>query len=480
MHDQRPHTPPSPAVKAVRMRSSQDAQSLLDPAMLISNTTTAANPTNNGEERLPATSDSSTLVTVNSSESVVAEKQNEESQEGNDQNKGDLKIEKIAIRSPNKPIARIEDSVEAIDAFEEAIEKVGQLIPAIAEDHISTVETKKQRRVVSKSDTNNDNKNAFKSAAANSASIDSVAARPGKPLQKTRAPSQRQTATLPAQKPKTRRTNAPKDEVDTASTNISKASQSSPPVRASKPRVTSTKRVSSIHKAPFQPIKSTKPPTRPSFELPGDAVARRLKEQREERLKRGDEEPPKKPAFKARTVRLSSAPAVKSTRTSNARISIAKLDAGDSTVSKSRAPLIKPITRSASISTADSIKRLSTTSVPRRDTMTSSNISKRVTSHPPSKGVKTSGNASEILGGDVSAFDLAQQKLRGKEVFNRIRVEQDERERAKREKEEAARKARAEAAERGRIASREWAEKQKLKKMGLEGGSGSKGALAAA
>lgn len=59
--------------------------------------------------------------------------------------------------------------------------------------------------------------------------------------------------------------------------------------------------------------------------------------------------------------------------------------------------------------------------------------------------------------------ELAQQKMRGKEVFNRVRVEQDERDRIKREKEEAAKKARAEAAERGRLASREWAERQRLK-----------------
>ena len=53
-------------------------------------------------------------------------------------------------------------------------------------------------------------------------------------------------------------------------------------------------------------------------------------------------------------------------------------------------------------------------------------------------------------------------------MFNRNRVGLDERERARKEKEEAARKARAEAAERGRIASREWAEKQRMKKVAME------------
>lgn len=42
--------------------------------------------------------------------------------------------------------------------------------------------------------------------------------------------------------------------------------------------------------------------------------------------------------------------------------------------------------------------------------------------------------------------------------------------------EEAAKKARAEAAERGRIASRQWAEKQKLRKVSSENGVGQKAA----
>lgn len=89
-----------------------------------------------------------------------------------------------------------------------------------------------------------------------------------------------------------------------------------------------------------------------------------------------------------------------------------------------------------------------------------------MTSHPLPKVVKASTQAGELSRAELSALDLAQQRIRGKEIFNRVKVEQDERERAKKDREEAARKARAEAAERGRIASREWAEKQRLKKLG--------------
>jgi hypothetical protein len=54
---------------------------------------------------------------------------------------------------------------------------------------------------------------------------------------------------------------------------------------------------------------------------------------------------------------------------------------------------------------------------------------------------------------------------KGKEVYARFGAARDAAENEKREKEEAARKARAAAAEKGRAASREWAEKQRVKKM---------------
>jgi hypothetical protein len=54
---------------------------------------------------------------------------------------------------------------------------------------------------------------------------------------------------------------------------------------------------------------------------------------------------------------------------------------------------------------------------------------------------------------------------KGKEVFPRGWVSEDEAKKLQREKEEAAKRARAEAAERGRLASKEWAERQKRKMM---------------
>lgn len=66
----------------------------------------------------------------------------------------------------------------------------------------------------------------------------------------------------------------------------------------------------------------------------------------------------------------------------------------------------------------------------------------------------------------ATPVDAACLKSKGKQVFNRGKMEKETIERERKEKEDAAKKARAEAAERGRIASREWAERQRKKTMG--------------
>ena len=72
-----------------------------------------------------------------------------------------------------------------------------------------------------------------------------------------------------------------------------------------------------------------------------------------------------------------------------------------------------------------------------------------------------------------TAEDVAHQKVKGKEAFSRPKNEIAAREKERREKEEAAKKARIEAAERGRLASREWAEKQKARKAAEAAAKGS-------
>jgi hydrogenase maturation factor HypF (carbamoyltransferase family) len=70
---------------------------------------------------------------------------------------------------------------------------------------------------------------------------------------------------------------------------------------------------------------------------------------------------------------------------------------------------------------------------------------------------------------------MQQQKQRGKDIFKRESGFATEREQQRRSREEAARKAREEAAERSRQLSREWAQKQKAKKVASAGGVGAGG-----
>lgn len=418
MHDQRLSTPPSPAVDAVKLQINPVTPTpKFDPKTHQSEHNAITIVEENQEDSLADKAQSLAPANMTNSESDNGKSPIGESADGVQEEKDDSFTEQIKKISPVKQVSRIEDSVEAIDAFEEAIEKVGELIPAITNGPLPG-RTRKQ--------------NNFKVTDGSMAT--------------TRASTRNTVA-------------------------ASKASSNSSS-EAAKPAPIARKRVSSIHKAPFQPAKSTKPPTRAIFELPGDAVSRKLKEQREERLKRGEADAPKKTPFKARPVRRSQAPIVKATATSKARMSLAKNFPSDTNTTNDNAPRIKPLIRPASMSFADPNKRLSTLSVVKR----SARASIATSGHTFRNGISTNPaeprKSSVIMAAPTraptttSAPGLAQQqKLRGKEVFNRTRVEQDERDRLKKEKEEAARKARAEAAERGRLASREWAEKQKARKM---------------
>lgn len=470
MHDERPHTPPSRAVNTVNMQSNFVAQTpKFDPFIhKTDHEVTTASAKDHLEDSFVQAIDSRTPANMTHSEPTIGILPTEEAPGNAENEKDDSFIEQIMKRSPVKQVSRIEDSVEAIDAFEDAIEKVGELIPVISNDPRRSGRMKKQGNTTNDSDATKQVGRMSTAARRETLSARSTIAKTKKPTGRPNTVSRKKL--LPSQL--TKDSKAMLDgglEVGPASESKSSATSSS--TGTTKPRTTRTKRVSSIHKAPFQPTKSTKPPTRATFELPGDAVARKLKEQREERLKRGEDEVPKRTAFKARPIRLSQAPIVKSTATSKARMSLAKADAGDSNATMDRAPKIRPAVRPVSISITDANKRLSSLSAAKRVSGISSNTSARLI--PDASLSQTSARRSSIMGAPSRPFttapDLAQQKLRGKEVFNRVRVEQEERDRIKKEKEEAARKARAEAAERGRIASREWADRQKAKKLATGG-----------
>ena len=186
------------------------------------------------------------------------------------------------------------------------------------------------------------------------------------------------------------------------------------------------------------PPKSTKPPTIPNFQLPGEKLAAEQKARKEERLQREAEEAEaaKKLAFKARPApkRNSLIMPVRQTATSQARLAIKDNGSGQT---------VPSLQRPASV-----VENKRRSIVQARSTSTSSSTRNSVVLGPAK----------------IAPVDAATLKAKGREVFNRDKLEKEARDNERREKEEAAKKARAEAAERGRIASREWARKQMEKK----------------
>ena len=157
-------------------------------------------------------------------------------------------VDNIVVRSPAKMVTRIEDSVEAIDAFEDEIEKVGELIPTVNEV-VSPVKIKKA-------------KNSGEDAATKSKNAGVM--KPAKDKAEAFIAKSRPVVAGQENRPRVIRSSTKDSKEGTTRKNTNGASK------------LSAKRISSIHKAPFLPAKSTKPPTRSNFELPGDAISRKV------------------------------------------------------------------------------------------------------------------------------------------------------------------------------------------------------------
>jgi len=253
------------------------------------------------------------------------------------------------------------------------------------------------------------------------------------------------------------------------------------------------------------PPKSDKPLTKPAFQLPGERIAEKLKAQKEERLKR-EAEAPAQPAPKQRPVSISMAPHAKSTKALTKatfelpgsavaeklrikkeerlkRMEEAEAAKKEAALKARQAPVRKPVTvpirqQQPGVTIAPPQPpqapqpQLQPQPQAQRASSLASKRSSMSLSQPPSQSRSTSTSSANrnsviVPKAIVTPVDAAQQKVKGREVFNRDRMEKEARERERREKEEAAKRARAEAAERGRIASREWAERQRKKLMGV-------------
>ncbi|SCV51036.1 uncharacterized protein FFB14_11783 [Fusarium fujikuroi] len=210
--------------------------------------------------------------------------------------------------------------------------------------------------------------------------------------------------------------------------------------------------------APPPRPKSSKPLTKPNFELPGEAISRRKREEREARLKAQEEEEQKKREFKARPVRHSLMPGSIPRETITSLARQGKLPQDEATKT----------------STSTKLKRMSMQG-PRPPTMSEApatqsrgRLSTATSREDLSRATSTSTGSGGGKRTTLTAEEAYQLRLRGKEIFQRDNTSfTRDRERERREREEATRLAREQAAERSRIASREWAGKKRRKELAM-------------
>lgn len=427
--------------------------------------------------------------------------------------KRDSFIEQITFRSPAKPVSRIEDSVEELDKLEDALEELGQAVQPEA-----MASPKKSR----KAEPEASGKALKKQIDAAVKAVAQAARKSSPPKQSPPKPgyaSMRVKSTAPKQRPTVKKATSmifkqPAAESDkslpeevkvkpTAKAIVKRPASLLPPkepAKSTKPPTRSTfelpgeavarklkeqrearlaQRESSedtFHTARAvsgtKTVKSTKPPTKSTFELPGEAVSRRKKEAHEARVKAQEEEERKRREFKAKPLRKSTVPNVAprdtvASRARQSRIGLENMEDGNLSVAKrgsvgAHRPSIQQL-------------KLANMSAPRAP-----GPKEGLTRKPSTKsGPSMSGLH---LQRTVSDKEVLVQRQRAKEIYSRDARMAEDMEREKQEREASARRAREEAAERGRQASRDWAEKQRTKKLaegdkGLSAGYGPGGQM---
>ena len=369
-------------------------------------------------------------------------------------------VEKITSRTPRRT-SRIEDSVEAMDALEDAIEQFSGELPVlddlridspVKDRHDAPSTTKPQSKlktIVSPPATTVASRATSKSPPKLTTS---VKAKP--PVATSTVFKKPATIRQPTAKPlRSVTTNpAPSKRISSIDNRVSMSFSNSPLKPQANIKQRTTSGPLSTSRPGFVPAKSNKAPTTSTFVLPGEVYAAKLKAEREAK----QEEPETRKQFKARPVpkgRPSLVP--RENKASQARMGVV---------------FSAPIKATSVESTSKRVSSLDVAKVrnPSNSSMnrTSSTVSKM--SRTSSREPKFAANVPRVasLSKPVSAPVIepeivpVQRKISGKQAFARPQLEKKKQEDEKHQKEEAAKKARAEAAERGRQASRDWAEKK--------------------
>ena len=214
--------------------------------------------------------------------------------------------------------------------------------------------------------------------------------------------------------------------------------------------------------APPRP-KSSKPLTKPSFELPGEAISRRKREEREVRLRVEEEAERKRREFKARPFRMSTLPATLPRETIASRARHGKLAHDDHAAGQSNSNALKRL----SVGVGHTPIHKGSQPLPEQPGSSRGRDSMILPADATSRGTSTSA-VSIGKRSSVSIEDITNQRIRGREIFTRDNTFTHTKEQERKERESVAKAAREAAAERSRAASREWAEKKRRKDLALK------------
>lgn len=375
-----------------------------------------------------------------------------------------------ASKSARSPVSAMlpDDPIEALDAQDEAVEKIAAEVPDV-QDSPQKVQTKKSMPPV-------------RLTKASQARISLAHGLPDAP---SKAPAMGRPRQSMSQSTSKRITSTSSAKLGADAADQAPAVKKEVIIPHSKPRPMSMQ-----FKPPPPPARSTKAPTQSNFQLPGEAVAAKFKAAREARQQKEAEEQKKK-AFKARPApNMNKTPTVRQTSTSKARESI--MNPGRplaASVGASR-PMSVATSRPATTgrpTTSSSVTSSRPSTAPKPSTARMSIAPSKtkdiaVKKRPISMMASSTSKArpATVLGVNSRPRTLLAPKPnppaaesvrptfqagKGKEVFNRAAEATATAEQQKRGKEEAAKKARLEASERSRQLSRDWAEKQCVKKL---------------
>ncbi|KAG7047965.1 carboxylesterase family protein [Colletotrichum scovillei] len=364
--------------------------------------------------------------------------------------------------------SRIEDSVEAIDKLEEELEAINtrlatpsksRRVQSVVEESTTTAPTRESpiRRpapTLNRTQSVGAAAKGSSQARANqrkSVNFDSEVPKgsPGK-APTTRPPVPRPTSLLPPKPPakSTRPPTKPSFELPGEAT--------ARDIKARRDARLAQQAQEKAAAAVPQRTRSLKAPTKPNFELPGEAISRRKREEREARLKQQEEEERKRREFKASPIkaRLGTATQPRETVASRARQNKGS-EASD---------MESPSKRSSIMGTPRTLARTSSTRSPQTR---GRGTSQSGTETQLSRATSTSTGSMSGKRSALSVEEMEQQKVKGREVFHRDNSYTQDKERERREREWNAKMAREQAAERSRQASREWREKQQRSKLAI-------------